>query len=382
MKNNEIHALTGLRAVAALWVFVYHSFLFAGRVGSDARDPMALLGGAGFLGVDIFFVLSGFVLAHQYATAALHADLRRYLVFLWKRLARIYPVHLWALALVLVLQAGFSLAGGRFLAPSRLTLEGLLASLTLTHAWSIPVERTWNAVSWSISSEWAAYLAFPAVALVAGHVRSRWLPVVLLLAIYAALALAVAQGAYSGTMAYGMHRIAAGFTAGVLLHRLWTLRGRERGASFDRLAVAGLLAMGVAGNLLAIRSGAQAPLALMPILACVVVYGLAAGSGGASRILATPLALWGGRISYSFYMVHSAILTAFTRALQGTGYLDGAPACLAALVVIFAVAVGFGDLTYRTCEVPARRRMLALLGQRPADRTARPVAGEPAGSGP
>ena len=86
----ELRSLTGLRGVAALWVLWYHAC-------DAARTPQ--FGFGGYLGVDIFFVLSGFVLAYNYAGVRL-----TYAGFLWKRLARIYPVNLVTLAAVGVWQ--------------------------------------------------------------------------------------------------------------------------------------------------------------------------------------------------------------------------------------------------------------------------------------
>jgi peptidoglycan/LPS O-acetylase OafA/YrhL len=362
--RQEIPALTGLRGVAALWVFFYHALLFSHRVGSNAQVPTSWLGGAGYLGVDLFFVLSGFVLMHRYGVANLHVDIRRFGAFLWKRLARIYPVHLVGLALVLVLQIVLGIADLRFLPEERLSLEGLLASLALVHAWSFPVERTWNTVSWSISCEWAAYLAFPWIALASSVVRSRWLMLLLLFSIYACLALLVWEGPYRGTMAYGMARIAAGFSAGVLLHRLWEIRNHERRSGFDRLAAVSLAALILGGNALATLWGTPVTLATMPILACAVIYGIAAGSGVTCRLLCTRTAQWAGRLSYSFYMVNYLVLSAVAVLVRGTGLLDGAAPGLLAIGGILAVVVAMAAMIHRTCELPARKVMLALLQSR------------------
>jgi peptidoglycan/LPS O-acetylase OafA/YrhL len=99
---------------------------------------------------------------------------QKYGHFLWKRLARIYPVHLAALVLLAGLLLAFAAAGHRFLPASRLTVEGLVKSLTLTHAWAIPIAKTWNTVSWSISCEWAAYLCFPVIAAFSKRLHSTF----------------------------------------------------------------------------------------------------------------------------------------------------------------------------------------------------------------
>ena len=84
-------ALTGVRAFAALWVVALHltaieSVLFHGT----SADALMFLGHPGFLGVDVFFVLSGFIISYNYArTFDQPAERADYGRFLWARLSRI-----------------------------------------------------------------------------------------------------------------------------------------------------------------------------------------------------------------------------------------------------------------------------------------------------
>jgi peptidoglycan/LPS O-acetylase OafA/YrhL len=78
MKRAEFHTLTGLRGLAALWVLVYH-YIARNHV-PDLKSFIPLFQ-TGYLGVDLFFVLSGFVLAHTYRDTA-SASLSAYGQFL------------------------------------------------------------------------------------------------------------------------------------------------------------------------------------------------------------------------------------------------------------------------------------------------------------
>ena len=218
MRRN-LPSLTGLRGIAALWVLSYHAMLALQRLDSPLAIPVGVFGRAGYLGVDVFFVLSGFVIAYNYGddrkwTPATYGS------FLWKRLARIYPVHLAGIALfglfLLSIPEGTKVVSHK--------LPGLIASLALVHAWSVPVQGTWNSVSWSVSLEWAAYLAFPAIALVAGQLRSTKVIVGVVAGLFLALFLVVTSVSFRGTMSYGVFRIAAEFISGVLLFRIWMMR--------------------------------------------------------------------------------------------------------------------------------------------------------------
>ena len=146
--RDELDALTGLRGIAALWVLAYHAGLSA----------------AGYLGVDLFFVLSGFIIAYNYADARLAEDGRRYREFLWRRLARIYPAYLAALLLTLAAVAVLAPWEVSLRKSAHFTAEGFWASVFMVQAWTVPVPRVWNVPGWSVSAEWAAYLAFPLIA--------------------------------------------------------------------------------------------------------------------------------------------------------------------------------------------------------------------------
>jgi peptidoglycan/LPS O-acetylase OafA/YrhL len=130
-QRTEISALTSLRGVAALTVLIFH-------VIPDFR---------GYLAVDLFFLMSGFVLTHVYKQIALNCQ--NYFKFLKARLARIYPVHMMMLLVLLPMldtRPDFS-------------FDGLLSSLLLLQSpWH---SICWNYASWSISAEWHAYLLFP-----------------------------------------------------------------------------------------------------------------------------------------------------------------------------------------------------------------------------
>ena len=111
-----------------------------------------------------FFVLQrGFVLAHNYADHFSNLQIRSVLIFLGRRLVRIYPVHLMTLlsVLVMVLVAGhldYQLAANGY------TLQTFVENLFLVHYWLPSFTLSWNFPSWSISAEWFAYLLFPLIA--------------------------------------------------------------------------------------------------------------------------------------------------------------------------------------------------------------------------
>ena len=158
-----IPPLTGVRAIAALWVVLHHFRLGAGRFLElpAAIDRVCQLG---YLGVDLFGFVSGFVMAHNYAER-LGRDRRAELApYLWARLVRIGPLH-WLVLALLVATVAF--VPGFPARPAERVLyragELPIQSLLL-HGWSLGNPFAWNLPSWTVSSEWLCYLLFPLAA--------------------------------------------------------------------------------------------------------------------------------------------------------------------------------------------------------------------------
>jgi len=124
--------------------------------------------------VELFFILSGFILCHVYLKGFGEGRFR-YGGFLLNRLARIYPLPLATLAAM----GGLAVIGrlaGLEADPNIADLPSLPANLLLLHAWGFAQTAAFNHPFWSIGAEWLAYLSFPAFALAALRLRARpWL---------------------------------------------------------------------------------------------------------------------------------------------------------------------------------------------------------------
>lgn len=163
----RLDRLTSLRGIAALYVVLFHCQVFI--PGFDLRPWTGLLD-KGYLAVDFFFILSGFILAYVYARD-FDAGRGSYRRFLFLRLARVGPVHLAMLlaAAVVILPAyGFGEVANMTNSP-----RTLASSVLLLHAWGGDRALSWNFPSWSISAEWFAYLIFPAALWASARLSGR-----------------------------------------------------------------------------------------------------------------------------------------------------------------------------------------------------------------
>lgn len=359
-ERTQIGALTGLRGVAALWVLAFHAFACRGYFG-----PLDLLDSAGYLGVDVFFILSGFVLSFNYSRVAVS-----YGVFLRKRLARIYPAYAFVL-LVMLLAVAAATNSGLPLPDSMFTTRGFVESLLLVQAWHGTLRFVWNGPSWSVSAEWAAYLLFPVIAWVAVRLKSPRHLLLGLALCFAALYVAplVADSYYS--IVNQAARLFGEFTAGVLAEQLFSLRGPQaRAGIWSDLCLIGLL---FGSNLMDSLTWIGASNGRMEAVACAAVYFLAAGRGVLGKVLASPTMLYLGRISYAVYLVHFSWLMASD--LLAVHHWQARWAIRVAAV---AASVLSAHGLHRYVEEPARRWLINGLSARASRRPQVAAVGSPA----
>lgn len=338
-RREPLHALTGLRGVAALWVVVFHLRPWLGWTG--ALDAFAA---AGYLAVDMFFVLSGFVLAYQYGELPL--DLRACRTFWWRRLARIAPLHLAITAGLVAVVTARGWWEQPTYAPS-----SLLAHLSLTQVWSGTAANAWNEPAWSISAEWHAYLAFPLLAAASRRLDRVWL----LLVIVIALAIGRAAIDLDATAGLAMFaRLFGAFGAGVLLARARGLGWRAPVGTSELAAIA----LGVTASI--------GPSNWVPACGAALVVALADGRRGLASGLATRSMVWLGEISFAIYLVHGAALLLLWKVAPPTGEAQlGWVALYLVTVMVLSVAA------HRWIERLTREWLLSRSGPPPANSSSR-----------
>lgn len=375
-RRPEVRALTGLRIAAAVWVVVFH-FHFTALAGvADVVTATGPLITSGSLGVDLFFVLSGFVIAYTHLDTlgpALRA--RSAGRFVRARAARLWPAYV----VVLHLFGAWILARHLFgsdadvafqAAQPEVSVRAWIEQLFMVQLWdhSYFDGASWVGSTWSISAEWLAYLLFPVAAVGFHRLRSLPRPVLALgaLALMTPMALAYLHTGspyfpWSWTV-----RILCGFGAGVLAYLAVrrtapTPRARRIASRVADGTVVAIVAGLCLGELLGPGRGG-AVLVLFPLL----VGALALADDGVARVLATRPLVHGGRVSYGLYLVHIPMFEVYWLAMAylpalahptPVAHLVGAGVLLATLPAAL--------LLHRWVEEPGRRRLNAL-GRRPA----------------
>ena len=168
-QSSLIEPLTGVRGYAAIWVVLYHSRAPLDNWLLPASETLRPVVWAGFLGVDLFAVLSGFVISLTYAERLSDISLSGTARFLWLRLARIYPLLLFVLGLFVashLRRLGLASWGQIW------TDESFWLQALMLNGWGLESEWAWNVPSGSVSSEWLCYLLFPLLAPLVVGVKS------------------------------------------------------------------------------------------------------------------------------------------------------------------------------------------------------------------
>jgi peptidoglycan/LPS O-acetylase OafA/YrhL len=358
----KLPALTGLRILAALAVYLSHI-----PPPHGASGPTASFFQAGYMGVTLFFVLSGFVLAINYFERLRRPSARAVWNFAGARFARIYPLYILVLFYILVRNHAFGLGIGRW-------WEHALA----LQAWSSSVYRAFNfnGPAWSVSVEVFLYACFPL--LVPALARLRTARALLVTGTGVALAMTAltawfvlsGRGALPWSNPESAHRWLyltpltrlGDFTLGILAARLYVDVGvgawvRRVGGSIAVVAAMAIVAlMAWPANLFSAWSWDLA----YALPGVALIFGLAVNPrSNPARALSMPAVVLLGESSYAFYLVHQRALEYFGagRWVIATSMTTVLYEALT-LSAILGLAVGL----HVTVERPARLYIRRLLG--------------------
>lgn len=372
-KVEYLPSLTALRGIAALLVAIFHFEMAVARF-VPAADSMFFE--KCYLMVDLFFIMSGFIMMHVYSSQFKNSiqpsTLKNFLV---ARFARVYPLHLFSLLLLVVIVRWLTDWGN-----PPIILEqpaDILPNIFLLHSFGFTSIYSWNIPSWSISAEFAAYLVFPAVALCIN--KKKTLSVILFLvlivvAYYAIMyvlprknpinpAIPVPHN-LNTTFDYGYIRGIAGFITGVLVYLLYELRVVRKAFSSDTACM--LLIAGIIASMhFSLNDG------ITVSLFALLVLSFTANEGRIAKFCNRKFLQFLGNISYSVYLMqiflqepfsHGAYLpgtVGIGRGKQNIDFSLGIMYCLLYLVLLILISY----ITYQYVERPCRKFINSRWGK-------------------
>ncbi len=351
----ELKGLTSLRGIAALAVVMQH---FSSTAQLHCAVTIPSLVPHGYVAVDFFFVLSGYIMCYTYLRSFQQRGWEAYGPFLKKRAIRLLPLNVFVTLTTLALGWISAQWLGRniFFGDIRVP-QDVLSNLLMLQG--LGIGKNINGPSWSVSAEFLAYLAFPL--LIQGAFSARrglcMLTGVAALAALLAVALTLPRlGLGAEGPLLGGTRCVSEFTLGMLAYR-W---GHSiAGTRWLARAAVAPTALACSVGLLLLR------IDLLVALSFPFVVAATAQAGGRTdRLLSHPWLHLLGEISYSLYLIHNAFRPAELELLRWLhpAPLSGPQAMALALMGSLSV-LPCAWLSFRFVESPAReylrRRLLA-----------------------
>lgn len=368
-KPQKLDALTSLRFFAAAMIVLTHAHYLFGSFGLATTFALGQ-------GVSFFFVLSGFILAYNYPVLATWSDIRQ---FFKARLARVWPTHIAAIALLVVLTGNFNVPG---LSKSAAVFAGV-ANFFLFQS-LVPLRDVFlafNGVAWSISTELCFYFAFP---LLIANTYIGWKPKLALIAFSvvchlwfaAAFAIPVSEAVSGSANLMGVLKVnpfvrLLEFFIGIMACWSFTRLRQSINAAYPIwtlaelvLVLLALISMHFSPRLIALLDW-QGPIANVLayylnkvgsfwIFAPLIVV-FAFGKGLLSKLLSIPPMVLLGEISFALYLVHTIIIKWYE---TNAAYFEDTPAWLSASGY-WSLCLAISYLLHKIVETPCRRLIMS-----------------------
>lgn len=348
------HSLTGLRFVLACWIAYFHVGLMFDSEGFGSLPLLEL----GMTRVDVFFVLSGFVLAHVYW--AREGAKFNFADFMVARVSRLYPLFLLALAVIgAYLVAGAAI--GQAVEPGRYSLRDLVANLLMLQSFGVTSGGDWNFPAWAISAEFAGYAVFPLFLIVGTKLRRR--PMMFLGIALGALGLTellhewlTGRGLNTATEDWGALRGPAVMFVGVAARAAF-VRFRPPVPAAAMTAMLGAL-IAVAAAIMDLG------VSFVAIGAVGFILGLARiDASGARTPLGAPVMRRLGAWSYAIFILHVPAFVILSKGLEILNVPFVANVWTAGLLV--ALLCVPAAIAHHLVEEPARKAIRAAWKRRP-----------------
>ncbi len=362
----KIDSLTGLRAFAALWVVLHNMSYYPGVDPGFMHDfSWGFATGSlfyGYQGVDIFFFLSGFVIAYVYQNNFIHgldrSEIKRYYAL---RLARIYPLHLTILIGIVVMASK-----GVFPYGENITLAPAFLNLTLMDSWGIFDKGSWNYAAWSLSAEWFAYLLFPFLTFMVIGERSAKGYLILLAIISIIFASLSAQCCATTDIdngVGGLVRVTFGFTAGCILYNLFRLEV-GKALPWDAIGICALI--GLCATHYNLIEQIDLANAISYCWIAVLLYALAQAKHLLKWCFSNPVSRYLGEISFAIFLLHAPFMMLcadiFESEMMVVAQADKTQHILMLLQLLGGLCV-CAALCYHLVERPCRHYVKKRLNQ-------------------
>jgi peptidoglycan/LPS O-acetylase OafA/YrhL len=365
--DKQIGALTSLRGIAALVVVVHHFAYYTLPQTGKFLSSYSHFFKNGYLCVDFFFILSGFIMAYVY-TNDFYGQVNKsdYWKYLRARFARIYPLHLFTLLVLVSLELIKMITLGNAFT-GKFSLMALAANIFLLQAFDLSCPPLfwcgtyWNEPAWSISVEFVTYTFFPFILYFILRLNPRGdliFYVCTLLALF--LLIKFTHGNLDSIIGLpSIARCSLESVLGIITYKVYQRSNyQSRVIPTAITAVSMVWILGVMHSWTDNYRGIH-DWSILP--ACsLLILGISNQSHRASaKILSSKTLIYLGTISYSIYMVHwclSELLKTFWLSKLDPTFDHGLSLtqCLIGLMLFLLTNISASSMTYKFIEVPMR----------------------------
>jgi len=363
----DIGAIEGLRGIAVAWVVLFHYFAVRSGSGADpwngfvaAHPPLATLVRHGYLGVDLFFLITGFLLVLPWERhRRLGLAPPRAQPFYARRIRRIVPAYYVHLAVLFLVFVPLLWSPVSWRIDTRYLLTSVAAHATFLH-YATPVTSgslNINGALWTLALEAQYYLLLPLFAWAFVRSPLPWIAGFVMVAVLwhfgASHGLAplvawemrlgspwnVPEAAVRHLLETQLPGYLAHFALGIALGLAW-MAGRERTATRGTRIASAFLALASIATLVASYGGflpsdpAWSWLTTVALFVGALQWPLVAAPRVGGRILGAAPLRSVGRISYSMYLYHLPVILLWTKWHMLEGQAASMPACIATVVAV------------------------------------------------
>lgn len=338
-ESDKLINLDFLRFVAASGIVVCHSAEFMVPRQYRAMSHQQTAGLTTF--VDVFFLISGFVISYVYAdkikTTFQYAD------FLLRRLSRLLPLHIATLVFATAIFVTAMIFGNTVNNDSGISAKCITSAAFLIHAWNSCGPTVPNSVSWSISAELAAYILFPFIYVLFNISRLIRFVVFITVTLY----LTWLSGSFDIlTSSFTVYRAIPPFMIGMIAyHERGSIRISAMAAHLPIIVVTALI----------FGSFVMWPRIILILLAYALAFiSISLDVNGITSKFSRKFAKF-GQLTYSIYMLHLLVLLIFANAIADKILKFDLPGMIAATIASWIILLFISFVSFKYFETPARK---------------------------
>ena len=369
-KIDYLSSLTTLRGLAAILVILLHVNVFCFALAPwDGHFSHFIQ--RGYLWVDFFFLLSGFIMMHVYGKSLGKDIPGNFKKFIRSRFARIYPLHLFSFLCMVAFyfwyRSNYTLYPNDYI--YTFNMQNIWANLLLLQSMGLYKNLAWNSAAWSISVEWWMYIVFPFL-LIPFRKITNFKKLVIFLSIILGYLFIIyflypLSSLTNGTIDprkytldvtydYGFIRCFFGFLSGMMLYELYRVGWGQKYLNKNSIWILNII--------LTVVVMTFATPDFVPIIAfAAIILTSIHVEGFGKKLLGFKPFIFLGDISYSLYLMHLPIMHFLLSYLKKNSQikldnLSWGTAWLYAVIYLIIV-IFISTLTYRFIEVPMRNRI-------------------------